>query len=59
MIDLTNETVLSFADAAGHLPRHRAGKKPHVATIYRWTTRGCRSGVSELAMKNPGRNCSS
>jgi len=42
MIDLQTETVLSFKDAADRLPRRRQGKKPHIATIYRWAMRGCR-----------------
>ncbi len=42
MIDLNAETVISLAEAASLLPRRRAGKKPHVCTMYRWISRGCR-----------------
>jgi hypothetical protein len=31
-----------LAQAAAELPCRRAGKRTHVATLYRWTQRGCR-----------------
>ncbi len=40
MIDIQSETLLSLTDAAARLPRRRKGKKPHVATLYRWAKRG-------------------
>jgi hypothetical protein len=46
-IDPSSETLLSLADAAKTLPARRAGKKPHVSCIYRWTTRGCKGVVLE------------
>jgi len=46
-IDSTTETLISLSDAARHLPRRRAGKRPHVSCLYRWTTRGCRGIVLE------------
>jgi len=58
MIDLTNETVLNFADAASRLPRRRAGKKPHVATLYRWAMGGCR-GVKLETIRVGGTLCTS
>jgi len=58
MIELTNETVLSFSDAAVRLPRRRAGKKPHVATLYRWAMRGCR-GVRLETIRVGGTLCTS
>lgn len=58
MIDLTNENVLSFADAAERLSRRRAGKKPHVATLYRWAMRGCR-GVKLETLRVGGTLCTS
>lgn len=58
MIDLTSETVLNFGDAATRLPRRRAGKKPHVATLYRWATRGCR-GVKLETIRVGGTLCTS
>lgn len=42
MIDLQTETVVNLTEAAGMLPARRAGKKPNVATLYRWTVAGCR-----------------
>ncbi len=47
MIDIASETVVSFADAAKSLPRRRAGKKPSIATLYRWSTIGCRGVILE------------
>jgi hypothetical protein len=41
-IDTTNETVVSLNEAAKGLPVRRGGKRPNVATLYRWTTIGCR-----------------
>jgi hypothetical protein len=47
MIDPNTETLLSLADAARLLPRRRAGKRPHVSCLYRWTTTGCKGVVLE------------
>src|SRR3954447_15412589 len=47
VIDTTNETVVSLAQAADDLPRRRRGKKTHVSTLYRWATVGCRGVVLE------------
>ena len=58
MIDLKNETVLSFTSATKHLPHRRAGKKPHVATLYRWSTRGVR-GVTLETIQVGGTRCTS
>ena len=33
--------------AAARLPCRRAGKRPHVATVYRWAKRGLRGVVLE------------
>jgi hypothetical protein len=46
-IDPNSETLLSLADAARALPRRRAGKRPHVSCVYRWTTSGCKGVVLE------------
>ena len=42
MIDIQSETVISLNEAAKHpsLPRRRRGKRPHVSTLYRWSTAG-------------------
>lgn len=50
MIDLAQETVLSLNEAAKQpiLPRRRGGKRPHVSTLYRWATAGCRDEHLEV-----------
>jgi len=58
MINLQSETVLSFPDAANHLPRRRKGKKPHIATFYRWAMRGCR-GIKLETIRVGGTLCTS
>ena len=40
MISMATEEVLTLTDAAKRLPCRRAGKRPHVATLYRWAKRG-------------------
>jgi hypothetical protein len=47
MIDPLTETVLSLAEAAKRLPPRRAGKRPNLQTLYRWTVQGCRGVVLE------------
>ena len=42
MINIQTEEVLSLTEAARRLPRRRAGKRPHVATLYRWAQHGVR-----------------
>ena len=42
MIDISTETVVSPAEAARRLPTRRAGKRPNIATLYRWMQTGCR-----------------
>jgi hypothetical protein len=58
MIDLTTEHVISLTEAARHLPRRRAGKKPHVSCLYRWTTAGCRGVILE-SIQVGGTRCTS
>ena len=58
MIDLKNETVLSFTSATKHLPHRRAGKKPHVATLYRWASCGLR-GIRLETIQVGGTLCTS
>jgi hypothetical protein len=41
-INIFEEHVLTLAETAKILPRRRAGRKVHVSTLYRWTTRGLR-----------------
>ncbi len=42
MIDLSQETVISFNEAAGRVPSYRPGRKTHVATLHRWAKDGVR-----------------
>ena len=58
MIDLLTEEVVSFTDAARMLPRRRGGKRPHVATLYRWSQSGCR-GVRLETIQVGGTRCTS
>ena len=39
-INIASEQVIALRDATTHLPRGPSGKKPHLATLYRWATRG-------------------
>ena len=47
MIDPNSETLISLSEAARDLPRRRAGKRPHLSCLYRWTTTGCKGVVLE------------
>jgi hypothetical protein len=58
MIDSNTETLISLSEAAKHLPRRRAGKRPHVSCIYRWTTAGCRGVILE-SIQVGGTRCTS
>lgn len=57
-IDTTTETIISLADAARRLPGRRAGKKPRIETLYRWTAHGCRGVVLE-SVQIGGTRCTS
>jgi len=39
-IDVFQEEVVSFAEAAKRLPRIRNGKKIHLSTLFRWAQAG-------------------
>jgi Protein of unknown function (DUF1580) len=60
MIDIRREAVLSLAEAAQLtlLPRRRRGKRPHMATLYRWAQRGLR-GVHLETIRVGGTLCTS
>ena len=58
MIDPNTETVISLFDAAKSMPCRRAGKKPHISCVYRWTTAGCRGIVLE-SIQIGGTRCTS
>lgn len=42
MIDISLEETFSLTEATKRLPHRRAGKRPNVATMYRWAQQGCR-----------------
>lgn len=46
-IQFNHEHLLTLTEAAKLLPRRRAGRKPHVSTLYRWASRGLRGVVLE------------
>lgn len=58
MLDIRNENIVSLNEAARALPRRRGGKKPHVATLYRWAQYGCRGVVLETCQIG-GTKCTS
>ena len=58
MIDLRVEEVFSLSEACRRLPPRREGKKPHVATLYRWGQRGLR-GVCLETIQVGGTLCTS
>ena len=47
VIDLSKERVVTLADARKYFPHRRRGAKPALATLYGWTTHGCRGVVLE------------
>jgi hypothetical protein len=47
MIDPSKEPLITFREASDILPRRRGGKKTHISTWYRWSTRGCKGVVLE------------
>lgn len=60
MIDIKQEQPISLSRAArrSFLPRRRKGKRPHVATLYRWAQRGIR-GVRLETIRVGGTLCTS
>ncbi len=58
MIYIQDEEVVSLTDATKHLPKRRAGKCPHVATLYRWAQQGVR-GVKLETIQVGGTLCTS
>jgi hypothetical protein len=53
-IDFDQEKILTFSEAAKLLPRRRAGRKTHVSTLYRWSSRGVRGIVLETIQVGGG-----
>ena len=60
MIDIGVEKVVTLTEAAklDCLPARRAGKRPHVATMFRWVTTGV-GGVKLEALRVGGTLCTS
>jgi hypothetical protein len=50
VIDIQNEELFSLAEIAKSLPTRRAGKRPNIATLYRWTNEGCKGIRLEYSM---------
>ncbi|MCX7428944.1 MAG: DUF1580 domain-containing protein [Planctomycetia bacterium] len=50
MIDLSSEQVVTLSKAPNHLPERRKGKRPNIATIYRWHQNGVRGIRLETIM---------
>jgi hypothetical protein len=57
-IDIAHEKLLTFAQAAAILPRRRAGRKTHVSTLHRWSSRGVKGIVLETLQVGGG-SCTS
>lgn len=57
-IEVLEEQVISLREACGILPRRRAGKKPAIETLYRWSLRGCR-GVKLETVQVGATRCTS
>ncbi len=49
MLNLSKEKLISFNEATKLFPHGRHGKRPHVATIYRWTQKGHNGVLLEYA----------
>jgi hypothetical protein len=58
MIDINTEHLVSFTQATKTLPARRCGKRPHVATMYRWALYGCK-GVRLETVQIGGTKCTS
>jgi hypothetical protein len=58
MIDTTIETIISLTEACSGLPKRRADSRPSVATLYRWSLKGCRGVILET-IQIGGTRCTS
>ena len=58
MIDLSKERLLSFNDACDRLPKRRAGRPLHPATLYRWANIGLK-GIKLETIQIGGTLCTS
>jgi hypothetical protein len=50
VIQLACERVVSLGRASRHFPRRRGGKRPHVATLYRWAQSGVQADDGEIVV---------
>jgi hypothetical protein len=57
-IDVSRESVLSFADAARFVGKLKGTKKVAFQTLFRWATKGCRGIVLETVFVG-GSRCTS
>lgn len=57
-IDISTEAVITLTDAAKALPVRRQGHRPGVATLYRWSLKGCKGIVLETIQVG-GTRCTS
>jgi hypothetical protein len=57
MVSLS-ESLVSLTQASKLLPARRKGKRPNVATLYRWSTAGCKGVVLETTQVG-GTRCTS
>lgn len=58
MIKVKTEQLVSFPEACKYLPRRRAGKAPHPATLYRWANVGL-NGIRLETIQIGGTLCTS
>ena len=58
VVDLTREQLVPFRDVPNLLPPVRRGRKPHVASIFRWAERGLK-GVKLEYLQVGGVRCTS
>ena len=58
MIEPSSETPVSLTEAARLLPAQRAGQRPHVSCLYRWSTAGCKGVILETIQVG-GTRCTS
>ena len=57
-MSIQNETVVPLRQACRLLPSLRGGGRPHVSTLHRWASRGCR-GVRLETVVIGGTRCTS
>jgi hypothetical protein len=58
MIDFASEKVITLTHATRILPQRREGKRPNIATLYRWSIRGVKGVVLET-IQIGGSRCTS